>query len=175
MTAAQQAAAFVALAALADDVFGKGAADRPALVGPDTHSFKDAGSDVTKLIAYLKEFAAAAAPVLSAITHHEYIEITADNVLNATFLDLSATLAREMVAAVRAVSPTLAVWAGEIGPHNGGTYGPGGVTPNCAGNKVCGRFGSAIWYADVRLTRTMPRPPAAPAAATLTTNPTRAS
>jgi hypothetical protein len=69
-------------------------------------------------------------------------------VLDPKFLDLSASIAAAMVAGVRAVSPTLEIWAGEIGPHNGGTYGPGGVTPTCAGNHVCGRFGSALWYAD---------------------------
>lgn len=68
--------------------------------------------------------------------------------LNATFLDLSASIAKQTVAAVRAVSPTLGVIAGEIGPHNGGSYAPGGVVPNCSGNHVCGRFGSALWYAD---------------------------
>jgi len=147
MTAAEQGAAFVALSAVLDDVYGA-AADRPRLVGPDTHSFHDAGSATAKVVLYLQDFARAAGPVLHAVTHHEYIEITADNVLDPKFLDLSAAIARDMVAAVRAVSPTLGVWAGEIGPHNGGTYGPGGVVPDCSGNHVCGRYGSAIWYAD---------------------------
>jgi heparanase 1 len=148
MTATQQADAFKALSALLDDVYGAGGADRPRLVGPDTHSFKDAGSSTKVVIQFLQDFARDAMSVVTGITHHEYIEITSDNVLTPSFLDITVTLATQMVAAIRAVSPTLEVWAGEIGPHNGGTYGPGGITPNCAGNHVCGRFGSAIWYAD---------------------------
>lgn len=145
MTAAEQAAAFAALAALLGDVYGPpGAPGRPLLVGPDTHSFRDAGSSTKAVLAYLGAFAAAAAPVLHAVTHHEYIEITAANVLNATFLDTTAAIGAAVVAAVRAAAPALQVWAGEIGPHNGGTT----PNPDCAGNKVCGRFGSAVWYAD---------------------------
>jgi heparanase 1 len=49
--------------------------------------------------------------------------------------------------AVRSVSASVEVWAGEVGPHNGGTN-TGGQVPNCAGNRVCGRFGSTLWYAD---------------------------
>ena len=35
-----------------------------------------------------------------------------------------------------------------VGPHNG-DGGPGdGRLGNCSGNRVCGRFGSTLWYAD---------------------------
>ena len=37
----------------------------------------------------------------------------------------------------------MGVWAGEIGPHNGGNS-----PPNCEGEGVCGRYGSSLWYAD---------------------------
>ena len=73
--------------------------------------------------------------------------------LDPSFLDITASIASAVVSGVRNVSATVGVVAGEIGPHNGGTYGPGGVTPNCAGNKVCGRFGSALWYADSMATK----------------------
>lgn len=145
MTAEEQAAAYAVLSATLDAVYGAGAADRPQLVGPDTHSLHDAGQSGAAILAYLAAFARAVKPgSLHAVTHHEYIQISNTNVLNASFLDASATIAAGVVAAVRAVSPSLEIWAGEIGPHNGGTL----PTPNCADNKICGRYGSAIWYAD---------------------------
>ena len=65
------------------------------------------------------------------------------------FLDTTLQLAHAVVAAVRAVNATVEVWAGEVGPHNGdGGPGDGGRLGNCSGNRVCGRFGSTIWYAD---------------------------
>ena len=64
------------------------------------------------------------------------------------FLDTTLQLARAVVAAVRQVSSAVEIWAGEVGPHNG-DGGPGdGRLGNCSGNKVCGRFGSTLWYAD---------------------------
>jgi heparanase 1 len=68
-------------------------------------------------------------------------------VLDPAFLDTSASIAAQVMQAVRSVSSSVEVWAGEVGPHNGGTD-TGGAIPNCADNRVCGRFGSALWYAD---------------------------
>ena len=63
-------------------------------------------------------------------------------------MDTTLQLARAVVSAVRAVSATVEIWAGEVGPHNG-DGGPGdGRLGNCSGNRVCGRFGSVLWYAD---------------------------
>ena len=74
MTASQQAGAFAVLAGVLDDVYGAGAADRPLLIGPDPHSFRDAGSALPKTVAYLADFARDTLSLpLSAITHHEYI------------------------------------------------------------------------------------------------------
>ena len=148
MTAQQQAAALGVLSGVLDELYPAPSAGRPLLVGPDTHSIHDAGSPNSAVLRYLADFVSATAKLpLHAVTHHEYIEIDYLNVLNSTFLDESALLGGQVVAAVRAVSKGVQVWAGEIGPHNGG----GGSTTaptNCAGNRVCGRFGSAIWYAD---------------------------
>ena len=142
MSAQQQAGAFVALAGVLDDVYGASGADRPFLVGPDTHSFRDAGSKDADVLAYLAAFARAAGPVLHAVTHHECasgggrgsllaarwhstphpcadIEIDYLNVLQPAFLDTSAAIARKVVSAIRNVSASLQVYAGEIGPHNG--------------------------------------------------------
>ena len=151
MTAAQQAAALRALSALLDELWGPApAAGRPQLVGPDTHSIHDAGSPNSQVLAYLAAFAVAAKDLpLHAVTHHEYIEVTWENALNASFLDQSGALARQVVAAVRAASPGVEVWAGEISLHNGGGGSGANATPtNCADNRACGRFASLIWYAD---------------------------
>jgi len=153
MSAAQQADAFRGRSSALDSVYGNGA-DRPWLIGPDPHSFKDAGSGMPQLLKYIHDFLTAAAAggasggvKMKAVTHHEYIEIDYKNVLDAKFLDETATIADAFVSTVRGVNPSVEVWAGEIGPHNGGTVGPG-VYPNCSSNRVCGKFGSAVWYAD---------------------------
>ena len=98
------------------------------------------------VVRFLQDFTSLTTGLLHAITHHEYIEIDATNVLNTTFLDQTAAIGKMVVSAVRSVSPTMKIWAGEIGPHNGA--GSPRLYPNCADNKVCGRFGSALWYAD---------------------------
>ena len=176
MSAQQQAGAFVALSALLDSVYGAGAADRPALIGPDPHSFRDAGSSMAQQLAYIKAFITSLGSVpLRAVTHHEYsafssplcphhllraqatprpsppppraVEIDYKNILEPGFLDTTASIAASVMQAVRSVSASVEVWAGEVGPHNGGTN-TGGQVPNCAANRVCGRYGSLLWYAD---------------------------
>lgn len=151
MTAKQQAAALTVLSGVLDELYGPGpSAGRPLLVGPDTHSLHDAFSPNGPLLAYLAEFATdTAALPLHAITHHEYIQIAYDNILNASFLDASILLGEQVVAAVRKVSRDVEIWAGEIGPHNGGGGGGPDPTPtNCADNRICGRYGSLLWYLD---------------------------
>jgi hypothetical protein len=123
MTAAEQAAAFRVLSGVVDEVYGASAPDRPVLLGPDPHSFKDAGSALPVTVRYISDFVKAAGDVIRFATHHEYIEIDYQNVVDPTFLDLTSTIARAVVAGVRNVSATVGVVAGEIGPHNGGTYG----------------------------------------------------
>ena len=147
MEAEEQAAAFAVLSSTLDEVYGAGPSpDRPFLVGPDTHSFHDGGEENGAILAYLQDFAGAVAgnPDVRAITHHEYVQIDETNVLDPVFLNTTAAIAQQVIAAVRRSNSSLPIWAGEIGPHNGGTT----PNPNCGGNKVCGRFGSAIWYAD---------------------------
>jgi hypothetical protein len=147
----QQAAALGVLSGVLDDLYGPfPSPGRPQLVGPDTHSIHDAGSPNAAVLTYLADFVRASAAAqlpLHAVTHHEYIEIDYENVLNASFLDETAQLGAQVVRAVRAVSSGIEVWAGEVGPHNGGG-GSSHAPTNCAGNRVCGRFGSALWYAD---------------------------
>jgi len=143
MTALQQAQALEAVKSLAESIWTTGTG-LPEFVGPDTHSIHDAGSSNSAILKYISDFANYTSSFLHAVTHHEYIEIDYKNVLNSSFLDESFLLGRQVVQAVRNVSSTIEVWAGEIGPHNGGTL----PNPNCADNRVCGKFGSSIWYAD---------------------------
>jgi hypothetical protein len=118
MSAQQQAQAFGVLSSMLDDVYGKGEG-RPALVGPDPHSFKDAGSSVSQLLAYIKTFLSAMqsqGTQLRAMTHHEYIEVDYKNIVDPSFLDITGTIASGIVAAVRSVNPTVEIWAGALMP-----------------------------------------------------------
>jgi hypothetical protein len=148
-SAEQQSSAAFKLHALLDEIYGTGP-DRPVLVGPDAHGFHVPVPDPhsTAMIAYISDYVNRTQHILTAVTHHEYIEINETNVLDPAFLDNTKRIARNVMAAVRAINATLEVWAGEIGPHNGGNFGPQGQSPDCEGNKLCGRFGSALWYAD---------------------------
>ena len=152
VTAAQQARGLLALDAALADVYGDGA--RPRLLGPDAlglHTPAGGGEwlPTATILAYTCDFVSnvsAGGRALYAVTHHEYIEVNATSVRDPAVLDLTAELAALVVAAVRKVSAGVEIWAGEVGPHNGG--GTPSAPPNCGGNRLCGRFGSALWYAD---------------------------
>jgi hypothetical protein len=139
VNASAAAAAFLALDAVVSDVW-RGDASRPALVGPDAD-----GSPAARA-AYLAAFAAAAEGRVAALTYHEYIGASASNVLNATFLDRTAENAAAMAAIIRPANATIDIVAGEIGPHTGD--GANSSFAHCSNNRLCGRFGSTLWYAD---------------------------
>jgi hypothetical protein len=145
---AQQAAAFHVLAGVVADVFPAGA--RPPLVGPDAdgaHGPAFYNSSTAKLCAYLEAFVLGTNGILSAVTYHEYPELTNVTVLEPAYLDAAAVNAAAVVAAVRLSNATIPVWAGEIGPHTGDSP-PNSLVAACNNNGLCGRFGSALWYAD---------------------------
>ena len=147
VTAAQQAAGLRALDAALARVYG--AAPRPRLIGPDAlgvHTPAGGGPwlPTATILQYLADFCRDMGGALFAVTHHEYIEVNETAVLDPAFLDQTGELAALVVRAIRNVSASVEIWAGEVGPHNGGTT----PNPDCSGNKVCGRFGSALWYAD---------------------------
>ena len=139
VTASEAAAAFLALDAVIADVW-RGDAARPALVGPDSNGSPEGRAT------YLAAFAAASQGRVSALTYHEYIGASADNVLNATFLDRTAENAAATARIIRAVNATVDIVAGEIGPHIG--QGANSSFAHCNNNRLCGRFGSTLWYAD---------------------------
>jgi heparanase 1 len=151
MTAQEQAAAFSVLSGVLDSIFSSDPARRPLLVGPDTHGFHNASDHAFNgpVLKFLADFVSAmnsSGVALSAVTHHEYIEVDQDNVVDPSYLDNTLQIGVQAIAAVRAVSPSMPVWAGEIGPHNGD--GSTSASSTCSGNHVCGRFGSTLWYAD---------------------------
>ena len=146
---ADQAAAFGELARVLDAAaFPAGA--RPRLYGPDADGAGSYG-EPKALCAYLAAFVAAANALggggLAAVTHHEYIQLTAATVLNASMLDWSRANAAAVVAAVRSANATVPIWAGETALHTGNSAGDS-LVANCSSNGLCGRFGSVIWYAD---------------------------
>merc|ERR1712166_779137 len=146
--AADQAKDFVTLNKLLDSVYGS-SASRPKLLGPDPHSFKDKPERWPKTIKYLEDFihsVTAAGVDMYAITHHEYTEATVVdddyNFNNPAVLNRSGDVARLFNDSISRALPAARKWAGEIGPHNGGT-------------DVCSHelmrwanFGDSIWYSD---------------------------
>ena len=149
--AAEQAAAFRVLAALLAELW-PAPAGRPGLWGPDADGAgppTDSPGRLANLAAYLAAFVGNLSDVpLAAITWHEYIQVTSVSVLNASALQASAHNAAALVAAVRRVDAAVPVWAGEVGPHTGNSIGNTTTTGTCGDNRLCGRFGSVLWYAD---------------------------
>ena len=159
-TPARQAAAFRVLGALLEELW-PAPAGRPRLWGPDADGAgppTDSPRRLANQAAYLAEFvgnlsaAAAGAGIpavpLAAVTFHEYTQVTSASVLNGSALDASAHNAAALVAAVRRVDPAVPVWGGEVGPHTGNSVGNTTTTGNCSANRLCGRFGSCLWFAD---------------------------
>lgn len=152
MTPELQAAGLLKLDDALAVVYGD--APRPRLVGPDALGFHTPAPPARSVVPsadvlkYMTDFVVAMRGRLTAVTHHEYIEVNDTNILDPATLDLTYEIAQQVVAAVRNVSADVEVWAGEIGPHNG-DGGPGDGRPgNCGSNLICGRWGSTIWYAD---------------------------
>jgi hypothetical protein len=145
---AEQAAAFQVLAGVVAQVFPAGA--RPVLVGPDAdgaHGPAFYNTSTAKMCEYIEAFVRGTNGILGAVTYHEYLELTNVTVLEPAFLDASGVNAAAVVAAVRRANATVPVWAGELAPHTGDSP-PNSLVAACNGNGLCGRFGSALWYAD---------------------------
>eukprot|EP00908_Phaeocystis_cordata_P017605 Transcript_28961.p1 GENE.Transcript_28961~~Transcript_28961.p1 ORF type:complete len:519 (+),score=159.28 Transcript_28961:104-1660(+) len=119
---------------------------RPRLFGPDPHGFHAAhdsrtATNLAWLQAWLRGCAARGVPI-EGVTHHEYIEVGNGSFADAAKLDLSAAIGRVTQQAVRAVDRQVGIWAGEIGPHNGGS-------PVCSHASMrWAVYGDSIWYAD---------------------------
>jgi len=121
---------------------------RPKLFGPDPHSFHgQLDSSTQKGLAWVQAFlrgCQARGVPIEGVTHHEYIEVepNATGFANGTHLRASANIAEFFHTAVRAVDPKVGLWAGEVGPHNGGS-------PVCSHASMrWAVYGDSLWYAD---------------------------
>ena len=140
----QQSAAFDVLRTLLGQLWP--APLRPALIGPDADGAGN-GLSPSEMIEYLAQFVELQGQNLRAVTHHEYLQVNSTSVLNASYLDRTAEIARAVVAGIRAINANIPIWAGEIGPHTGNSVGNESAG-TCGDNRLCGRFGSSLWYAD---------------------------
>jgi hypothetical protein len=123
---------------------------RPKVIGPDVHGFhgdpKTVKDDASKL-RYLKEFVPNCSLLgvpLHAATHHEYIEVdeypqTPPRVAQ---LEITGQVASAVNETLATVAPAVQIWAGEIGPHNGGTVACDHTEMRWA------NFADSHWYLD---------------------------
>ncbi|GAB5356852.1 hypothetical protein AAMO2058_000324100 [Amorphochlora amoebiformis] len=131
-----------------------GTLPRPKLLGPDPHSFKDKPGNYDNilryLLRYLKKVNKDKTP-LYAVTYHEYIEVDGGNILTPDILDLSQQIAMRLT---ETLSPHLGdaqLWAGEIGPHNGGS-------PPCSHNSLrWANFSNGFWFLNTLGTKAVHR------------------
>lgn len=76
------------------------------------------------LLNYLKNFVRSTLALgvpLFAVTHHEYIEVMVSSDNNPALMDETGDIAAAVNESIRSVSAVPQIWAGEIGPHNGGS------------------------------------------------------
>jgi hypothetical protein len=164
-TAAETAANFVALSTLLAELYPR-SDTRPKILGPDPFGFHapfdeggagegeragagDGALSPAQRLAYLVDFAGNCSKLgvpLHAITHHEYIEVPPHPAApaNSTILDYTAAIAAVVNRTLAERAPPGAqVWAGEVGPHNGGS-------PGCreGGSARWANWGNTFWYLD---------------------------
>jgi len=117
---------------------------RPRLIGPDPHSFKQDGVEAP-LIDWMEDFMRTAKELevpIYAVTHHEYIEVDSTSFTSPNKLDVTKVIAVAVNASVASILPGVQAWAGEVGPHNGGS-------PPCDHTTMrWANFGDSLWYAD---------------------------
>lgn len=116
---------------------------RPLLFGPDAHSFKDNPKKWSNLASYIKEFIHKAQELsipIGGITHHEYIEVLGASSYDPARLNLTSQIAILVNNTVHSVLPKTSLWAGEIGPHNGGS------APCDHTSMRWANFANSFWY-----------------------------
>ena len=131
------------------------ATTRPKIVGPDVHGFHGdpltSGPEKPKL-EYLNQFGPsckAHGVPLHAMTHHEYIEVDPGQGAGATTappqaaqLNITNLITKAVNETLSVSAPGVQIWAGEIGPHNGGS-------PPCDHSSMrWANFGDSFWYLD---------------------------
>ena len=120
----------------------------PKVLGPDPHSFHTCPSAACSAkLAYIADFlhwCSVYAVPLAAMTHHEYVDVGDGSppFRDPSRLDQTSAIASAVYATVAAAKIHPQVWAGEIGPHNGGS-------PPCDHTSMrWANFGDSLWYSD---------------------------
>lgn len=139
---------FLTLHQLLQELFPADA--QPKIIGPDTHGLHVSPPSAS-ILAYLSDFcgnATAYGVPLHALTHHEYIEVNDDTANGTYFSSLDPAVLNVTTSISAAVNASLGarsgvqLWAGEIGPHNGGS-------PPCDHSSMrWANFADIFWYAD---------------------------
>ena len=96
---------------------------RPVLFGPDPHSLHaPTGGQLAWIGDWLDGCKKLGVPI-HGVTHHEYIEVdpTPSGFTSASKLSLNGGIAAAINKTVRAHNTEVAIFGGEIGPHNGGS------------------------------------------------------
>ena len=125
-------------------------ATRPKIIGPDVHGFHSdplASPAEEPKLRFLKEFAPNCSQLgvpLHAATHHEYIEVDENPTTPPRLSQLTITnqIATAVNDTLTRVAPSVQIWAGEIGPHNGGTV------PCDHSMMRWANFADSHWYLD---------------------------
>ena len=85
---------------------------------------------------------------LHAATHHEYIEVDPYPATppNSSVLRITGEVASAVNSSLALAAPSVQIWAGEIGPHNGNKEGHRPAA--CGKDQRWANFGDSHWYLD---------------------------
>ena len=135
------------------------AASRPKIIGPDADYMDPNAAQHVVYKEWVREFVGNLSSVddvpLFAATLHEYIDVgwngTSWRSLDPEVLDRTGQVAAEFAGTVRGAwgksHPPPQLWAGEIGPHNGGS-------PPCNSSSMrWANFANTFWYIDAMATK----------------------
>ena len=137
--------------------------ERPKIIGPDPwgfhepfggHSNQSDGReqrqrlDAAQRLQFIVDFYRNCSQLgvhLHALSHHEYIDVPPNPQTplngNTTILDFTGAIASHVNRTLGAVAPGVQIWAGEVGPHNGGS-------PGCSSGGRWANWGNTFWYLD---------------------------
>jgi len=130
-----------------DEIYPKDSNNKPKLLGPDPHSFKNHANKWAPLLDYLTRYMGKIRELgtpLHAVTTHEYIQVGPVSILSPKKLGISGTIARRVNETLhKSLKETKTeLWAGEIGPQNAGS-------PPCDHTSMrWANFSDGFWYLD---------------------------
>jgi heparanase 1 len=152
-TASQTAANFRALSDLLTQLWPQ-TGSRPKLIGPDVHGFHSDpltstadGRKLEFLVDFVRNCSRLHVP-LHAATHHEYVDVDPYPATppNASQLQVTNEVGSAVNDSLALAAPSVQIWAGEIGPHNGGKEGHKPAA--CGTDHRWANFADSQWYLD---------------------------